>query len=204
MRTGEVYHLNDIAVEVEAGRVARALGLGEGESHPRLKAALEETARICRLGAAYRLESLRREQGAIILGGDLRVESLSLNRFFEGSIAALLMAATLEDGGTSRMEELAREGRMDELYFVDAVVSEIVDRGLDVVRGLVDRRIRDRGWAVTRRRFSPGYGDVDLDLQCALFRRLDLGSLGMRILPSRMLVPEKSVIALAGIEERRG
>lgn len=49
-------------------------------------------------------------------------------------------------------------------------------------------------------RYSPGYGDLPLTNQKIIFDILNLERLGLRITERFMLVPEKSVIAIAGVE----
>jgi len=93
---------------------------------------------------------------------------------------------------------------MHEAYVFDRAASELADSGLDVVRKLANRRLERLGKRVLARRFSPGYGDVELSVQKLLFDRLKLSALGVSILPSYMLVPEKSVIALSGIRRVNG
>ncbi|MFH1318799.1 MAG: hypothetical protein ABIH71_07260, partial [Candidatus Omnitrophota bacterium] len=55
---------------------------------------------------------------------------------------------------------------------------------------------------ITRRRFSPGYSDFILENQRVLYSALKLDKLGVTITSDCILVPEKSVIAVAGILER--
>ena len=52
-------------------------------------------------------------------------------------------------------------------------------------------------------RFSPGYGDLPLDLQPALCAALDTPRrLGLYVTPSLLLNPVKSVTAVIGLSER--
>jgi cobalamin-dependent methionine synthase I len=52
---------------------------------------------------------------------------------------------------------------------------------------------------ITKRRFSAGYGDLALDNQQGFFRLLDMDRIGVSIIEESILVPEKSVTAIAGI-----
>jgi len=60
--------------------------------------------------------------------------------------------------------------------------------------------LRKEGRLLTKHRYSPGYGDLPLEYQKDLFALLQLDKLGVAITERCLLVPEKSVIAISGIE----
>ena len=52
-------------------------------------------------------------------------------------------------------------------------------------------------------RFSPGYGDMPLDDQHALFRILNVSRrIGISLSESGLMIPQKSVTALIGVADR--
>lgn len=50
-------------------------------------------------------------------------------------------------------------------------------------------------------RYSPGYGDVSLEVQKLFFKYLDCGKIGLTLMDTLVMAPEKSVTAFIGIEE---
>jgi len=58
------------------------------------------------------------------------------------------------------------------------------------------------GRCLTRRRYSPGYGDLALSNQKIIYDALGLEKLGLTLTERFLLIPEKSVLAIAGIEHR--
>ena len=52
---------------------------------------------------------------------------------------------------------------------------------------------------MSKKRFSPGYGDFDLANQRIFYSLLHLEQFDIRLTESCMLVPEKSVIAMTGV-----
>ena len=53
-----------------------------------------------------------------------------------------------------------------------------------------------------RPRFSPGYGDLDISNQQAMFSLLELEKrLGLSLTPTQMMLPEKSVTAIIGLSK---
>jgi cobalamin-dependent methionine synthase I len=61
--------------------------------------------------------------------------------------------------------------------------------------------LRREGRHLTSRRYSAGYADFVLENQAIFFRELELEKLGVQLTASFILVPEKSVTAIAGIEK---
>ncbi len=194
-----VYRVGEVAVHPDAGAVAAAAGYPVGSSDTRMERTLRRAQGRYRVELAYSRDSVVVSGERIEIGGHSTLDSLSLSRFLRGCTGILLLASTLGARVSEDIERLGETGRMDEAHLLDAVASEMADEGLDVARRMAVRHLLNRGEMAARRRFSPGYGDVDLGFQRVLFDRLRLGDLGMSILPSCMLVPEKSVLAMVGI-----
>ena len=76
-------------------------------------------------------------------------------------------------------------------------VSETADAGLDELQSYIDKILIREGKKTTKR-FSPGYGDLKLEMQKRIFDALEPGSIGISINESFMLEPEKSVFAVCG------
>ncbi|MFO7942440.1 MAG: hypothetical protein R6U92_07360 [Bacillota bacterium] len=199
MTKSRVYMVRDVPVSVDPEVVAAAVGRPRDREHTQIENLTLRATERYRVRLAYRASSLAAGDGWVKIGEDLVLYSTSLGHFFRGCSAALLMASTLGTEVSERIRELGDSGRMDEAYMLDVIASEMADGGLDVARRMATRQVLSRGERVSRRRFSPGYGDVDLSVQLPLFERLQLEELGMSILPSFMLFPEKSVVALGGI-----
>ena len=59
---------------------------------------------------------------------------------------------------------------------------------------------KKEGFNLTKMRFSPGFGDLSLENQKQFFKALELEKIGLRLTDSLMIVPEKSVTAIVGVE----
>ncbi len=191
--------MRDLAVSVDPGAVVAAAGYPRDSGNTAVENEIERVIARHRLRLAYRRDPLAVGNGRVKIGGDLLINSVSLAHFFEGCNAALLVASTLGAEISDETRRLSHSGRMDEAYLLDVIASQMADAGLGMARRLASRHLLRRGEWTTRRRFSPGYGDVDLSLQLPLFHRLQLQELGLSILPSYMLVPKKTVVAFWGI-----
>ena len=140
----------------------------------------------------------RTDKGLVI--GDISFESASLARLLIQSEQAVLMAATVGDGPADTIDTLTRENRLSDAVILDAIASEMTDHCLDYMTGILLNEWVRRGYKPTSRRYSPGYGDLDITLQRAIYTMLDAGRLDIALTETCMLKPLKSVFAILGLE----
>jgi len=110
------------------------------------------------------------------------------------------MGATAGQAVMEAIGDYSRQGRLNLGVILDATASETVDHALDWMAAFFNQELRRENKLLTRRRVSAGYGDFLLENQKWIFRVLELDRLDVRLTESCILVPEKSVTALAGIE----
>ena len=82
----------------------------------------------------------------------------------------------------------------------DAVGSECADAAMDFLQNYAATQLKRSKRILTDCRFSPGYGNWLLTAQQDFFRWLNLQNLGLTLTDSLLLIPEKSVTALAGVK----
>ena len=148
---------------------------------------------------------------AIAEHGDERVvledgtvfESASLAKLLQRSTAAALLAATAgpEIVQAATDASAAEDGVTAIVY--DAVGGQTAEAAISWVNDFIRQQLSRRGECLTKHRFSPGYGDLRLETQRDIHRLLGLDRLGISLTSSCMLIPEKSVTAVAGIEPMR-
>ncbi len=83
---------------------------------------------------------------------------------------------------------------------LDSTASQIADATAAWVMEFVQKQLRREGKTTTKTRYSPGYGDLSLAHQSIFFELLHLEQLGMKLTESFMMMPEKSVTAICGVE----
>ena len=127
--------------------------------------------------------------------GVFSVRSSSLAAHFAGCKRVILFAATLGASfdrdlqkqsklSPSRAYELQMEGLREIEEFCDALCAELGKEG-----------------NALRRRFSPGYGDLSLEVQRDIFRVLEPSKhIGLCLSESCVMAPSKSVTAFVGVE----
>lgn len=176
-------------------------GLSPGEAG-NLEIAMDEALSHIHLrGAARRLAVSERGPGSLKLAGGIELAGKKLAAMLNDSEEVLLMAAT---GGPEIIEAIGRlsgEGNLSRAVVFDAVASEVVDGALDWIAGYYNNMLRREGRQLTSRRYSAGYADFVLENQAIFYRELQLERLGVQLTGSFILVPEKSVTAIAGIEK---
>ena len=89
---------------------------------------------------------------------------------------------------------------MRDAVLLDATAAQMADRGLSVMQRMLNQILLREGYRVTTARYSAGYGDLPLAFQKTLYQALHLEELGIRMLESYMLEPEKTVLAIAGVK----
>lgn len=128
----------------------------------------------------------------------LLLPGASIAEHLYGARKVALMACTLGAASEREMRKHAALSAADGVMF-GACASALVEAAANAVEALVVVRAHDMGLH-TNWRFSPGYGDLPLDVQSAFVSELDATrKLGITVTPPNMLVPVKSVTAVIGL-----
>lgn len=126
--------------------------------------------------------------------GFAKVASRSLAANLSGCKKILLFAATV---GIAPDRLVAKYGRISPVkaLFCQAIGAERIEALCDVFCEEIASQE-----APLRPRFSPGYGDLPLELQSQIFAVLDCNrKIGLSLTSSLLMTPTKSVTAIAGI-----
>lgn len=130
--------------------------------------------------------------------GPLELPGKAIARHLRGCSEAALMAVTL--GARSEML-LRREAALSATdgMLADVCASSAAEQAAEALGERLRAVAEQRGLSVTWR-FSPGYGDLPLSVQPALLRALGADkALGISLTPALMLVPAKTITAIAGL-----
>ena len=166
--------------------------------------AISMGASLCKPAGAYlftRITSLDNEN--VLLDNGISFRSQSLAKLLKDSQFVLLMASTVGKDVVDRIAFEVEKGDAAKSLILDSVASQTADAALDWMMKFLDKILAREGRMLTRHRYSPGFGDLQLASQKDIFDALQLDRLNMALTERFMLVPEKSVLALAGVEEKR-
>ena len=137
----------------------------------------------------YLYQILSLPQDALTVGQDIQ-------RHLEGCDKAAVMCATL-GAEVDRLIRVAQVRDMAQAVVLDAMASTAIEQVCTQVDEIIAAQNPERFMTF---RFSPGYGDYPISLQRDFLRLLDAPrKIGLSLSESCLLVPAKSVTAVAGL-----
>lgn len=147
----------------------------------------------------YLIYDLHVDDNEICFAGE-KIVSKNLSRNLSGCSKIVLFAATIGP----KVDLMIRKAQ-----FTDTVASGIFQSvGAMFIESFVDdfnqyiKQVMNEDGSVIKPRYSPGYGDVDLSCQKIFFKLLECNKIGLTLMDSLIMAPEKSVTAFIGIGEK--
>ena len=128
---------------------------------------------------------------------DVKIESKDLARNLRECSKVVLFAATLG----AQCDQLIRRAQVKDQVkaaVFQATGAMYIEKCVD----LLNEKIKEEAAALgksTRPRFSPGYGDLSLEVQKSFFRLLPCQRIGLTLMDTLIMSPEKSVTAFVGL-----
>ncbi len=152
-------------------------------------------------GLALSVDIHKINESEIILSNNIILHSNLLAKLLSKSNQVLFMGATSGAAISQAIEQNSSpDGDMIQAVVFDAVASEMTDAALDWIINFYNNSLRRENKSLTKRRFSAGYGDFGIENQKKIYDILNMKQLGIELTDSFLLVPEKSVTAIAGIK----
>ncbi len=134
-------------------------------------------------------------------GTSFEVKSSDLTKLFESCQRCYLLAATL---GQSVDREIGIKQKVDMLdaVILDACASVLIEKLCDEAEQKIAAEVSDGEFLTMR--FSPGYGDVPLEVQQELIEVMVAAKkIGLSLTYTNMLIPTKSITAFIGISSKK-
>ncbi|MBN2483065.1 MAG: hypothetical protein JXD21_02525 [Candidatus Omnitrophica bacterium] len=196
-----------ITIEIPYPKVYSRLGYAKGTTTltSRQKADIEKnideaSGYITLKGAGCRLAIERKEEHKVVLSGAIEFNSQAISRFLHDSQEVLFMGATAGADIINKIKEQAAHDNVTAAVVFDALASEMVDEALSWIMEFFDYQVRRENKQLTPGRYSAGYNDFSLDNQKIMCETLQMSELGVKLNDHYILIPEKSVTAIAGIQ----
>ena len=140
------------------------------------------------------------EEGHLRAAG-LDIPSEKLFRNCRGCCALVMMAATIGPGVDFLIRRAGTTSMTDAAIY-QAAGAAMVEEWCDRLNLKIKNYMQERYGLAARPRFSPGYGDLPLELQRDFFRILNLPhTCGMSLGDTLLMSPSKSVTAFIGLAE---
>lgn len=147
----------------------------------------------------YSIYDLQVDDNEISFAGE-KIVSKNLSRNLSGCSRIVLFAATIGP----KVDLMIRKAQV-----TDTVASGIYQSvGAMFIESFVDdfnkhiKQIMSEDGRIIKPRYSPGFGDVDLSCQKVFFKLLECNKIGLTLMDSLIMAPEKSVTAFIGIGEK--
>lgn len=138
------------------------------------------------------------DNGISVLGTPLILTGNSITEHLRGCERCALMCATLSVGADSVIRAY-ESAEMEKAVIADCLSSAAIEQVCDIAEREIQAAVGDYHYTW---RFSPGYGDLPLELQRRLIEVLQAQKrIGVTVTDSLILIPRKSVTAVMGISE---
>lgn len=204
---GQVQIFPSITVPIPFDAIYRRLGYKRGvtqvdkRSGEEIERHIDYALSLISLKGAGRRVLLREASAhTVVLETGNQFTSEKLARFLKGCGEILLMGATAGDAVMEAIRSDTEGEEMTRGVVMDAAASEMADAALDWIAGYFSGLLTRENAHLTKGRFSAGYGDFLLENQRAMHHLLELDRIGVGINESCILIPEKSVTAVMGIQ----
>ena len=182
--------------------VARYLGYSRTVSPDQdvsglMEKAADEMAAIMKPQAVFEVFDLTVGLESELSFADVSLHSRDLSRNLAGCSKVALLAATL---GPQVDALIRRHSSTDPVYasILQATGPMYIEELVDLVNEEIKKIAANQGLK-TKPRYSPGYGDVSLEVQKDFFRLLPCTRIGLTLMDTLIMAPEKSVTAFVGL-----
>jgi hypothetical protein len=197
------FNFNDL--KLSSSDIESVLGYNEGNDRGFVKSLigeiLEESREISKIRAQFTIfNNIHLDENSKSIGiNTIRFQvkkTIYMQLKKSESIAIFLCTAGEEIGSRSRKAMQERDFLKGYIY--DVVGSEIVESVADILQAEIELAMLDSGKKITNR-YSPGYCGWDVDDQHKLFELVPDNYCGIRLTPSALMDPVKSISGIIGI-----
>ncbi|WP_297424434.1 methionine synthase [Clostridium sp.] len=163
----------------------------------------EEIKKVITPRVIYSYKEIKSNGDSIdVISTNLILKGKDITEHLKDSKVCALMAVTLGNDVEKRTRLYEKTNLTKALIF-DACATTAVEEICDAVEEEIKEKALAEGMDITYR-YSPGYGDLSLDIQSSFLRALDAQKrIGLTVSENNLLFPRKSVTAIIGIVESR-
>lgn len=193
----------DFELEINKEEVLRYLGYKGQDIGEKLDAAIdecrEEIKKVITPRFVYSYKNIKQsDEGVEVITTNLILKGNDIKEHLKDSNECVLMAVTLGNQ-VERQTRLYGKTNLTKALILDACATTAVEEICDIVENSVKEKANFKGMDITFR-YSPGYGDLPLDIQNNFLRALDAQKkIGLTVSENNLLFPRKSVTAIIGI-----
>jgi hypothetical protein len=134
----------------------------------------------------------------LILNDDMKFKSNGLIHAVRKCQKVIVFLVTIGKKLDWKIDKLMNEKRLTEAYLLDSIGSVAVEEAAAGLQRVIDEDLQNQ-FKKTSLRFSPGYCDWKLQEQKMIFNILDADLVGVKLSPSYLMSPRKSISGIFGI-----
>jgi hypothetical protein len=203
--TGSTFQFDFKDLELTVSRIESVMGYKEGEYQETISElvseVLKEAEEICTIKAEYRffddIAFDKAEKTLVINNLVFDIKKIIYGQIKRSDSAALFVCTAGEQIG-ARSKKSMKEGDLLRGYIYDVIGNEAVEAAADLMQDQLEHELEILGKRITNR-FSPGYCGWLVEEQHKLFQLIPDNFCGIKITPSALMVPMKSVSGIIGI-----
>jgi hypothetical protein len=197
------YQFNEL--EISTDIIEKFMGYEPGNAPEPIPQLIQEVLGVahdyCDIKGGYVLNDqvdINREEKIISINGvQFEVKKIITNQLRKMDDVALF-ACTAGPGIGEYSKELMHDGDFVKGYIVDVVGSEIVEAAMDKIQDDLENKMNAEGLFITDR-YSPGYCGWSVAEQQKLFSFFPKDFCGIKLSPTSLMNPIKSVSGIIGI-----
>ena len=194
-----------IDIEIDKNQVYKYLGYDVGSEPPlRMESLIGEHIKlgnefICPC-TTYTILDVEFVLGTrAFLEGYIAFDSGVVSQLLRKCQKVALFVATIGDDLEYVACRLAEDGLMLQSTVLESIGSSAVEQAADFLHERIIDTAELQGLVASKRRFSPGYCDWNVDQQKQLFEALDASSIGVELSETCLMLPRKSISGIIGI-----
>ena len=159
----------------------------------------EEIKKIIMPRVIYTYKNIKLcNDGVEVIATNLILKGKDIKEHLKNSKECVLMAVTLGNE-IEKKTRLYEKTNLTKALILDACATTAVEEVCDIVENSIKEKAILSGMNITFR-YSPGYGDLPLDVQSNFLRALEAQKkIGLTVSENNLLFPRKSVTAIIGI-----
>lgn len=197
------YRFDELEISTEI--IEKFMGYEPGHAPEPIPQIIQEVLGIahdyCEIKGGYLIQhqvAVNKDDKTITIGDtEFDVKKIITNQLGKMDIVALF-ACTAGNGIGEYSKELMHEGDFVKGYIADVVGSEIVESAMDKIQDALESNMQEDGLFITDR-YSPGYCGWSVAEQQKLFSFFPKDFCGIKLSPSSLMLPIKSVSGIIGI-----
>lgn len=144
---------------------------------------------------------IKKDSDIQVLGSTLILRGKDINKHLKDSSKCAIMAVTLGNAVDSRIRYYEKTDLTKSLIF-DATATTAIEGVCDECEALIKTEAEGKGYGTTYR-YSPGYGDLSINIQAEVLRILGAEKkIGLTATANSILLPRKSVTAIIGFQDK--